>query len=62
MVGGEWMEWRNGWGGEREEWLEEWLEEGLEWRKVEEWLKRRNGGSGGMVGVGEGGGRFGVEE
>jgi len=29
---------------------------------VEEWSKRRNCGSGGMVGVGEGGGRFGVEE
>ena len=49
-----------------EKWAEwgkvgEWMEWRKVWRgKVEEWSKRRNGGSGGMVGVGEGGGRFGV--
>ena len=54
----EWL----GWGkGEGEEGVKEGLGRRKVWRgRVEEWLKRRNGGSGGMVGVGEGGGRFGV--
>ena len=57
LVGvGEWMEWRSGWGGRRGKGRKGWRGG---WFGGGRW---RNGQRGGMVGVGEGGGRFGVEE